>query len=65
MGWQPPDPMLMALAVECDEVMHGQRREAPDLLDRIAAVLGDGWEPCGLKESPIPLNLGRTRSTYL
>ena len=39
--------MLMALAVECDEVMHGQRPEAPDLLERIAVVLGDEWEPRG------------------
>ncbi|WP_454175392.1 hypothetical protein [Gordonia sputi] len=45
MGWEPPDPTLMALAVECDEVMHGQRWEAPDLLERIAGVLGDEWEP--------------------
>ena len=45
MGWQPPDPTLMALAVECDEVVHGQRAPAPDLLERIAGVLGDEWEP--------------------
>lgn len=44
-GWQPPDPILLALAVECDEVVHGQRFETAGLLDRIAAVLGDGWEP--------------------
>lgn len=42
--WEPPDPVLMDLAVECDEVMHGQRFDPPDLLERIAGVLGDGWE---------------------
>lgn len=44
-GWQPLDPALMALAVECDEVVHGQRAETGDLLERIAVVLGEGWEP--------------------
>ncbi|QFG13467.1 hypothetical protein PP501_gp35 [Gordonia phage Powerball] len=45
-GWAPPDPNLEALAVECDEVVYSQRPEAPDLADRLAAVLGDAWEPC-------------------
>ncbi|UYL86886.1 hypothetical protein SEA_RAVENCO17_33 [Gordonia phage RavenCo17] len=31
--------------MECDEVLYGQRPEAPDLADRLAAVLGDDWEP--------------------
>lgn len=44
-GWAPPDPDLEALAVECDEVIYSQRPEAPDLTDRLAAVLGDTWEP--------------------
>lgn len=44
-GWEPPDPELEALAGECDAVAYGQRPEAPDLADRLAAVLGDGWEP--------------------
>lgn len=44
-GWEPPDPVLLALAVECDEVVHGQRFEAPDLTERIAVVLGEAWEP--------------------
>ncbi|QDF16209.1 hypothetical protein SEA_MALACHAI_36 [Gordonia phage Malachai] len=44
-GWSPPDPVLEALGVECDEVLYGQRSEAPDLADRLAAVLGDDWEP--------------------
>lgn len=44
-GWQPPDPMLMALAVECDEVVYGQRAEGHDLTDRIAVVLGEEREP--------------------
>lgn len=44
-GWEPPDPELLALAVECDEVVHGQRAEAPDLAERIAVVLGEEWEP--------------------
>ncbi|WP_290723803.1 hypothetical protein [Gordonia sp. UBA6683] len=43
--WEPPDPTLLALAVECDEVVHSQRAETPDLTERIAGVLGDGWEP--------------------
>ena len=42
-GWQPPDPTLLDLAVECDEVVHGQRDEADDITERIAVVLGDGW----------------------
>lgn len=46
-GWTPPDPPdLLALAVECDDVVYSQRAEAPpDLTDRLAAVLGDAWEP--------------------
>ncbi|AUV61593.1 hypothetical protein PP509_gp33 [Gordonia phage MichaelScott] len=44
-GWAPPDPGLLALAVECDDVIYSQRREATDLTDRLAAVLGDDWEP--------------------
>ncbi|AXQ63890.1 hypothetical protein HOV03_gp37 [Gordonia phage Asapag] len=44
-GWSPPDPELEALGVECDEVLYGRRAEAPDLADRLAAVLGDDWEP--------------------
>ena len=44
-GWAPPDPELEALGVECDEVLYGLRVEAPDLADRLAAVLGDDWEP--------------------
>ncbi|WP_124710990.1 hypothetical protein [Gordonia insulae] len=43
--WEPPDPILIALAVECDDVVYSQIREAPDLPDRLTAVLGDGWEP--------------------
>lgn len=44
-AWAPPDPELLALAVEIDEVMYGRRREMPGLVERIAAVLGDDWEP--------------------
>lgn len=44
-AWEPPDAVLMALAVECDDVVYSQIREAPDLPDRLAAVLGDDWEP--------------------
>ncbi|WIC40231.1 hypothetical protein SEA_HOLLIDAY_36 [Gordonia phage Holliday] len=44
-GWVPLDPALEALGVECDEVLYGRRAEAPDLADRLAAVLGDDWEP--------------------
>ncbi|QDP43658.1 hypothetical protein SEA_PHORBESPHLOWER_29 [Gordonia phage PhorbesPhlower] len=44
-GWVPLDPVLEALGVECDEVLYGLRAEAPDLADRLAAVLGDDWEP--------------------
>lgn len=44
-GWEPPDPVLLALAVECDEVVHGQRAEAPDLTERIAVVLDEEREP--------------------
>ncbi|QFP96817.1 hypothetical protein SEA_MCKLOVIN_32 [Gordonia phage Mcklovin] len=44
-GWAPPDPDLLDLAVECDEVIYSQRTEALDLTDRLAAVLGDDWEP--------------------
>ncbi|AOE44308.1 hypothetical protein SEA_EYRE_28 [Gordonia phage Eyre] len=35
-GWAAPDPVLFALAVECDEVIYSQRAEAPDLADRLA-----------------------------
>lgn len=42
--WSPPDPVLEALAVECDDAIYG-RGEAADLTDRLAEVLGDGWEP--------------------
>lgn len=42
-GWAPPDPDLLALAVECDEMVYGRRPEAPDLADRLAEVLGDSW----------------------
>ncbi|AVP42259.1 hypothetical protein SEA_FENRY_33 [Gordonia phage Fenry] len=44
-GWARLDPELEALGVECDEVIYGRRLEAPDLADRLAAVLGDDWEP--------------------
>lgn len=44
-AWEPPDPELEALAVEIDEVMYGRRREMPGLVERIAGVLGDDWEP--------------------
>ncbi|WP_139180046.1 hypothetical protein [Gordonia westfalica] len=44
-GWAPPDPELLALGIECDEVIYNQRAEATDLADRLAAVLGDAWEP--------------------
>lgn len=44
-AWAQPDPELEALAVEIDEVMYGRRREMPGLVERIAAVLGDDWEP--------------------
>ncbi|AZS12313.1 hypothetical protein SEA_KENNA_36 [Gordonia phage Kenna] len=44
-GWVPPDAVLEALGVECDEVIYSQRAEAADLADRLAAVLGDDWEP--------------------
>ncbi|AMS03525.1 hypothetical protein SEA_GUACAMOLE_34 [Gordonia phage Guacamole] len=43
--WVPLDPELEALGVECDEVLYGRRAEAPDLADRLVAVLGDDWEP--------------------
>lgn len=43
--WVEPDPQLLELAVECDAVVFGRRVEADDLADRVAAVLGDGWEP--------------------
>lgn len=46
--WVPPDPVLDDLAAECDAVIYGQRAEAADLADRLAAVLGDGGEPTGL-----------------
>lgn len=44
-AWARPDPELETLAVEIDEVMYGRRAEAPGLVERIAAVLGDDWEP--------------------
>ncbi|QLF84842.1 hypothetical protein SEA_BBQVALINDRA_32 [Gordonia phage BBQValindra] len=44
-GWAPPDPELLELAVECEDVMYSRRPEAPDLTERLAAVLGDDWEP--------------------
>ena len=44
-AWAPPDPELEALAVKIDEVMYGRRAEAPGLVERIAGVLGDDWEP--------------------
>lgn len=43
--WVEPDPELLALAVECDAVVFGRRAESDDLAPRLAAVLGDGWEP--------------------
>lgn len=43
--WVAPDAELMALAVECDDVVYSQIPEAADLVDRLAAVLGDDWEP--------------------
>ncbi|MDF3280503.1 hypothetical protein [Gordonia sp. N1V] len=44
-AWARPDPELETLAVEIDEVMYGRRRETPGLMERIASVLGDDWEP--------------------
>lgn len=44
-GWAEPDPDLLALVVECEDVIYSRRPEAPDLADRLAAVLGDDWEP--------------------
>lgn len=44
-GWASPDAELLALADECEDVYYGRRPEADDLVDRLAAVLGDGWEP--------------------
>ncbi|QIN93622.1 hypothetical protein SEA_DUMPSTERDUDE_34 [Gordonia phage DumpsterDude] len=44
-GWAAPDPELEALGVECDEVIYSRRAETLDLADRLAAVLGDDWEP--------------------
>lgn len=44
-AWAPPDPELQALVVEIDDVMYGRRREMPGLVQRIAQVLGDDWEP--------------------
>ncbi|WP_187589137.1 hypothetical protein [Gordonia sp. OPL2] len=43
--WVQADDRLVALAVECDDVVYSQITEAPDLVDRLAAVLGDDWEP--------------------
>ena len=39
-GWQPPDPTLLDLAVECDEVVHGQRFETAGLTERIGPERG-------------------------
>ncbi|AXQ62866.1 hypothetical protein SEA_ANGELIQUE_35 [Gordonia phage Angelique] len=47
-GWAPPDPALLALSVECEDVVYSRRPEAPDLTDRLAAVLGDDWEPSSI-----------------
>ncbi|QGJ87282.1 hypothetical protein SEA_WOCKET_36 [Gordonia phage Wocket] len=44
-GWAEPDARLLALAVECEDVMYSRRPESTDLADRLAAVLGDDWEP--------------------
>ena len=44
-GWVEPDPDLLELVVECEDVIYSRRPEAPDLTDRLAAVLGDDWEP--------------------
>ncbi|WP_044506250.1 hypothetical protein [Gordonia sp. KTR9] len=44
-GWAEPDAELLALAVECEDVLYSRRPETPDLADRLAAVLGDDWEP--------------------
>ncbi|MDF3280903.1 hypothetical protein [Gordonia sp. N1V] len=44
-AWSPPDQRLLDLAVECDDVAYGRRPETPDLVDRIAEILGDDWEP--------------------
>lgn len=44
-AWAPPPPELLALAVECDDVVYGLRSEGTDLADRLARVLGDDWEP--------------------
>ncbi|QCG77620.1 hypothetical protein HOV42_gp37 [Gordonia phage Fairfaxidum] len=44
-GWAPPDPTYSHWPVECDDVIYSQRTEAPDLTDRLAAVLGDTREP--------------------
>lgn len=40
-----PDPVLLALSVECEDVVYSRRPEASDLTERLAAVLGDDWEP--------------------
>ena len=39
-GWVEPDPDLLELVVECEDVIYSRRPEAPDLTDRLAAVLG-------------------------
>lgn len=44
-AWPDPDPELAALAAECDAVLYDRRTEPDDLADRLAAVLGDRWEP--------------------
>ena len=44
-GWVEPDPDLLELVVECEDVIYSRRPEEPDLTERLAAVLGDDWEP--------------------
>ncbi len=44
-SWVAPPAELLALAVECDDVVYSQVVEASDLTERLAAVLGDDWEP--------------------
>lgn len=44
-GWVEPDPDLLDLVVECEDVIYSRRPEEPDLTERLAAVLGDDWEP--------------------
>lgn len=44
-GWVEPDPDLLELVVECEDVIYSHRPEESDLTERLAAVLGDDWEP--------------------